>query len=170
MLLFRLSLTSRFSNPRHWPAQTRRRAPLAVLCNGAGVAVILLISQFGHSLPLQHGTKHGAASCHKLIKRERRDVHYNSGIFLAEENRFSVFGASRGRSYYQNPSRKLPGYRTLLLDEFQHGIFHMDPFRANYYSFLDPQKWPKLSLPSPALPKPIFFEGRFSRRAFCDEK
>ncbi len=69
---------------------------------------------------------------------------------------FSLFWASRGRSYYQNPSRKLPGHRTLLLDEFQHGIFYMDPFRADYYSFLDPQNWPKLS---PA-PKTDFFGGK----------
>ena len=77
------------------------------------------------------------------ISKIRESSEYVSG-----ENHFSILWASRGRSYYQNPSRKLPGYRTLLLDEFQHGIFYMDPFRADYYSFWDPQNWPKLS-PAP---------------------
>ena len=68
---------------------------------------------------------------------------------------FFNFWASRGRSYYQNPSRKLPGYRTLLLNEFHNGIFYMDPFRADYYLFRDPQNWPNLYL----APKTDFFLG-----------
>ena len=65
---------------------------------------------------------------------------------VSGENGVSICWASRGRSYYQNPSRKLPGHRTLLLDEFHNGIFYMDPFRVNYYVSQDPQNWPNLYL------------------------
>ena len=51
--------------------------------------------------------------------------------------------------------RKLPGYGTLLLTEFHNGIFCLDPFRANYYLFRDPQNWPNLYL----APKTVFEGG-----------
>ena len=39
----------------------------------------------------------------------------------------------------------------------------MDPFRADYYSFWDPQNWPKLS---PA-PKTDFFGGEILEEGNC---
>ena len=111
----------------------------------------------------------------RIPRRDIRDSRKHSKnaaflIFFFGGNRFSNLWASRGRSYYQNPSRKLPGYRTLLLDEFQHGIFHMDPFRVDYYSFLDLQNGPKLS-PGPRTD--VFlgsasWDPVFLGAAFCD--